>query len=122
MDKKPTRCHFCVILYFSFTSCSICFGQPCAHLQELTYPPTHPILALTGPVVLRTPQWTHYLLTGSDSLPAATGMYFNLLTHRTTPTHNNENTTHNTPHNHTQPAHTRFIINQTNIEHIDPHR
>jgi len=22
MDKKPTRCHFCVILYFSFTSCS----------------------------------------------------------------------------------------------------
>ena len=36
MDKKPTRCHFCVILYFSFTSCSTCFGQPCAHLQELT--------------------------------------------------------------------------------------
>ena len=26
---------FC-ILYFSFTSCSTCFGQPCAHLQELT--------------------------------------------------------------------------------------
>ena len=36
MDKKPTRCHFCVILYFSFTSCSTCFGQPSAHLQELT--------------------------------------------------------------------------------------
>jgi len=36
VDKKPTRCHFCVILYFSFTSWSTCFGQPCAHLQELT--------------------------------------------------------------------------------------
>jgi len=34
-DKKPTRCHLCVILYFSFTSCSTCSGQPCAHLQEL---------------------------------------------------------------------------------------
>jgi hypothetical protein len=35
VDKKPTRCHFCVILYFSVTSCSTCFGQSCAHLQEL---------------------------------------------------------------------------------------
>jgi len=26
-------------------------------------------------VVLQTPQWTHYLLTGSDSLPAATEQY-----------------------------------------------
>ena len=26
-------------------------------------------------VVLRTPQWTHYLLTGSDSLPAAIAQY-----------------------------------------------
>ena len=26
-------------------------------------------------VVLQTPQWTHYLLTGSDSLPAATAQY-----------------------------------------------
>jgi len=25
--------------------------------------------------LLRTPQWTHYLLTGSDSLPAATAQY-----------------------------------------------
>jgi len=25
--------------------------------------------------VLRTPQWTHYLLTGSDSFPAATAQY-----------------------------------------------
>jgi len=25
--------------------------------------------------VLRTPQWTHFLLTGSDSLPAATAQY-----------------------------------------------
>ena len=45
------------ILHFSSNSCSTCFGQPCAHL------------------VLRTPQWTHYLLTGSDSLPAATAQY-----------------------------------------------
>ena len=36
VDKKPTGCHVCVILYFSFTSCSTCFGQPCAHLQGLT--------------------------------------------------------------------------------------
>jgi len=36
VDKKPTRCHLCVIFYFSFTSCSTCFGQPCARLQELT--------------------------------------------------------------------------------------
>ena len=36
VDKKPPRCHLCVILYFSFTSYSTCFGQPCAHLQELT--------------------------------------------------------------------------------------
>jgi len=35
-DKKPSKCHFCVIAYFFFTSCSTCFGQPCAHLQELT--------------------------------------------------------------------------------------
>ena len=26
-------------------------------------------------VALRTPQWTHYMLTGSDSLPAATAQY-----------------------------------------------
>jgi len=26
-------------------------------------------------VVLRTPQWTHYLLSGSDSLPAATAQH-----------------------------------------------
>jgi hypothetical protein len=24
------------ILYFSYNSCSTCFGQPCAHHQELT--------------------------------------------------------------------------------------
>jgi len=41
---------FVLILYFSFTSCSM-VGQP------------------------RTPQWTHYLLTGSDSLPAAMAQY-----------------------------------------------
>ena len=27
---------FYVIFYFSFTNCSTSFGQPCAHLQELT--------------------------------------------------------------------------------------
>ena len=36
VERKITRCHFCVILYFPFTSCSTSFGQPCAHLQELT--------------------------------------------------------------------------------------
>jgi len=30
---------------------------------------------MTGDIVLRTPQWTHYLLTGSDSLPATTTQY-----------------------------------------------
>jgi len=77
--KKPTGCHFCFILYFSFTSCSTCFGQPCAHLQELscarTPQWTHYLLTGFDTVVLRTPQWTHYLLTGSDSLPAATAQY-----------------------------------------------
>ena len=33
--RKPTRSHLC-ILYFSSTSRSTCFGQPCAHHQELT--------------------------------------------------------------------------------------
>jgi len=33
--EKPTRCHF-LYLYFSSNSCSTCFGQPCAHHQELT--------------------------------------------------------------------------------------
>jgi len=72
---------------------------------------------------LRSPQWTNYLRTGFDNFTAATGMHFNLLTHWTTPAHNNETTTHYTPHNnHTQPDHTRFTINQTNTEHIDPNR
>jgi len=31
--------------------------------------------------VLRTPQWTHYLLTGSDSLPAATAQYKHVAKH-----------------------------------------
>ena len=32
-------------------------------------------------------------------------------------------TTHYTPHNnHTQPDHTRFTINLTNTEQVDPHR
>jgi hypothetical protein len=79
----------------------------------LTYPSARPILQLTRPVVLRTPQWTHYLLTGLDSLPAPTGMYFNLITHRTTCTYNNETTTHNTPHNHTQPTHTETYLYNT---------
>jgi len=46
-----------------------------------------------------------------------------MLTHRNTPTYDNETTTHNTPHNnHTQPAHTRSTIKRTKVEHIDPHR
>ena len=36
MDKKnQLDVTFC-ILYFSSNSCSTCFGQPCAHHQELT--------------------------------------------------------------------------------------
>ena len=51
VDKKnQLDVTFC-ILYFSSNSCSTCFGQPCAHHQELT---------------------THYLPTGLDNLPAAT--------------------------------------------------
>jgi len=50
----------------------------------------------------------------------------NTLHHHTqhpTPPHTTPyTTTHNTLHYHTQPTHTRFTINQTNIEHIDPHR
>ena len=36
VDKKnQLDVTFC-ILYFSYNSCSTCFGQPCAHHQELT--------------------------------------------------------------------------------------
>ena len=36
VDKKnQLDVTFC-ILYFSSNSCSTCFGQPCAHHQELT--------------------------------------------------------------------------------------
>jgi hypothetical protein len=36
VDKKnQLDVTFC-ILYFSSNSCSTCFGQPCAHQQELT--------------------------------------------------------------------------------------
>ena len=36
VDKKnQLDVNFC-ILYFSSNSCSTCFGQPCAHHQELT--------------------------------------------------------------------------------------
>ena len=36
LDKKnQLDVTFC-ILYFSSNSCSTCFGQPCAHHQELT--------------------------------------------------------------------------------------
>ena len=36
VDKKnQLDVTFCII-YFSFNSCSTCFGQPCAHHQELT--------------------------------------------------------------------------------------
>jgi hypothetical protein len=50
---------------------------------------------------------------GLDNLPAATGMYSNLITHRTTPTYNNETTTHNNPHNHTQPTHSETYLYNT---------
>ena len=34
-EKNQLDVTFC-ILYFSSNSCSTCFGQPCAHHQELT--------------------------------------------------------------------------------------
>jgi hypothetical protein len=41
VDKKnQLDVTFC-ILYFSSNSCSTCFGQPCAHHQELRYEPVH---------------------------------------------------------------------------------
>jgi len=36
VDKKHQLDVIFCILYFSFNSCSTCFGQPCAHHQELT--------------------------------------------------------------------------------------
>ena len=33
--KKQLDVTFCIV-YFSSNSCSTCFGQPCAHHQELT--------------------------------------------------------------------------------------
>ena len=36
VDKKNELDVTCCILYFSSNSCSTCFGQPCAHHQELT--------------------------------------------------------------------------------------
>ena len=70
---------FC-ILYFSSNSCSTCFGQPCAHHQELTTAWCYSLVLYvpwyhnwpTGPVVIWTHPWTHYLPTGFDNLPAAT--------------------------------------------------
>jgi len=72
--EKPTRCHFC-ILYLSSTSCSTCFGQPCAHHQELMTAWCY-ILVLVCAVAagrLSSPVGrTHYLPTGLDNLPTAT--------------------------------------------------
>ena len=36
VDKKNQLDVIFCILYFSYNSCSTCFGQPCAHHQELT--------------------------------------------------------------------------------------
>ena len=36
VDKKNQLAVTFCILYFSSNSCSTCFGQPCAHHQELT--------------------------------------------------------------------------------------
>ena len=51
--KNQLDVTFC-ILYFSSNNCSTCFGQPCAHHQELTT------------------AWCYSLPTGLDHLPAAT--------------------------------------------------
>ena len=36
VDKKNQLDVTFYILYFSSNSCSTCFGQPCAHYQQLT--------------------------------------------------------------------------------------
>ena len=56
---------------------------------------------LTGSVVKRTHPWTHYLPNGPDHLPAATGMYFNLIINRIRPTYNNETNTKKPSYPHT---------------------
>ena len=47
-------------------------------------------------IVIRTHPRMHYVLTGLDNLPAATGMYFILIKNRTIPTYNNETNTKKT--------------------------
>ena len=90
MDKKPTRCHFCVILYkllnmFWATVCPSSGADDC----EVLSPHVAIVPCLqegcqnrlagneesTEEFVAQTPQWTHNLLTGSDSLPAATAQH-----------------------------------------------
>jgi hypothetical protein len=83
---------------------------------SLIYPSTRPILELTGPVVIRSHPWTHYLPTGLDNLPAATVMYFNLITNRTRPTYNNE--TNNNNKNTLISTHSPFTVRHV---YIKPH-
>ena len=117
VDKKPTRCHFWVILYFSFTSCSTCFGQPCAHLQELTTALCYHTcwyFAVTMSGVIQICLSVSGLCVVMCGYVGCCGVVvFHLITHRTRPTYNNVITTHNTPHNHTQPTHRETYLNNT---------
>jgi len=84
MKKKPTRCHF-VLSFISplqvaqhvsgnhvpiFRSWRLCGGIATCCQNRLAGS-----VSIEEFVVLRTPQWTHYLLTGSDSLPAANAQH-----------------------------------------------
>jgi len=86
----------------------LCWGLPApiqllpAMMQSFMKIVIRSITILLTTVVLRTPQWTLYLLTGSDSPPAATAQYLDTLpanrfrqpscSHGTIPTHG-DNTT-----------------------------
>jgi len=73
VDKKTQLDVTFCILYFSSNSCSTCFGQPCAHHQELTNAWCYSLVLVCAVAAgILCVQWTHYLPTCLDSLPAAT--------------------------------------------------
>jgi hypothetical protein len=66
VDKKnQLDVTFCII-YFCSISCSTCFGQPCAHHQELTTAWCYRLVLVCAVAAGR------FLPTGLDNLPAAT--------------------------------------------------
>ena len=79
-----TLCYPLFLLYkflnmFRATVCPSSGADDCVVLSPRvgTVPCVH--WGVRSTIGLRTPQWTHYLLTGSDSLPAATAQYQHLV-------------------------------------------